>query len=88
MQCLAGGLNIRWPDVPLDQEARLHNHQDRRGQGVPFARQSARQDCRRRAAARLGIMTCGKSYMDVRQALHISASTKPRRNASGCASTR
>ncbi len=22
----AGGLNIRWPDAPLDQEARLHNH--------------------------------------------------------------
>jgi len=21
-----GGLSIRWPDVPLDQEARLHNH--------------------------------------------------------------
>ena len=25
-RCLPGGLNIRWPDLPLEQEARLHTY--------------------------------------------------------------
>ena len=63
-----GGLNIRWPDQPLDQEARLHNHK------IEAARAFARANALDRMVvdapnARLGIMTCGKSYMDVRQAL-------------------
>ena len=32
----AGGLNIRWPDPPLAQEARLHDY--KRFAGVAFAR--------------------------------------------------
>jgi indolepyruvate ferredoxin oxidoreductase len=64
----AGGLNIRWPDQPLDQEARLHRHK----------LDAARAFCRANRLdqvvldapdAKLGIVTCGKSYMDVRQAL-------------------
>lgn len=63
-----GGLNIRWPDDPLSQERRLHewkleavkaytraNRLDRIIMGGP--------------QRRLGIITCGKSYLDVRQAL-------------------
>jgi indolepyruvate ferredoxin oxidoreductase len=63
-----GGLSIRWPDVPLDQEARLHNHK------IDAVRAFARANHLDRVVvdspdARLGIVTCGKSYMDVRQAL-------------------
>jgi indolepyruvate ferredoxin oxidoreductase len=63
-----GGLNIRWPDPPLDQEHRLHkyklyaalafaraNRLDRMVIDSPFPR--------------FGIVTTGKSYLDVRQAL-------------------
>ncbi len=63
-----GGLNIRWPDAPLDQEARLHRYK------LDAARAFARANGLDRTVidaphARLGIVTCGKSYMDVRQAL-------------------
>jgi len=63
-----GGLSIRWPDVPLEQEARLHNHK------IDAVRAFARANKLDRVVvdapgARLGIVTCGKSYMDVRQAL-------------------
>jgi indolepyruvate ferredoxin oxidoreductase len=63
-----GGLSIRWPDVPLEQEARLHNHK------IDAVRAFARANQLDRVVvdapnARLGIVTCGKSYMDVRQAL-------------------
>ncbi len=63
-----GGLNIRWPDLPLDQEARLHTHK------LEAAKAFARVNGLDRVVmdspdAKLGIATCGKSYMDVRQAL-------------------
>ncbi|PWT76837.1 MAG: indolepyruvate ferredoxin oxidoreductase family protein, partial [Proteobacteria bacterium] len=63
-----GGLNIRWPDQPLEQEARLHNHK------IEAAKAFARANALDRIVvdaptARLGIITCGKSYLDVRQAL-------------------
>jgi indolepyruvate ferredoxin oxidoreductase len=63
-----GGLNIRWPDQPLDQEARLHRHK------VDAARAFARANKLDKVVidtpdAKLGIVTCGKSYMDVRQAM-------------------
>ena len=63
-----GGLNIRWPDVPLDQEARLHNLKIDAVKAFVRANQLDKivVDA---PAARLGIMTCGKSYMDVRQSL-------------------
>ncbi len=63
-----GGLNIRWPDMPLDQEARLHEH--KLYAALAFARANGLNrtiiDGPKR---RLGIVTCGKSYLDVRQAL-------------------
>ncbi len=64
----AGGLNIRWPDTPQEQERRLHNHK------LPAALAFARANRLDRVALggprrRLGIVTTGKSYLDVRQAL-------------------
>jgi indolepyruvate ferredoxin oxidoreductase len=63
-----GGVHIRFPDPPLDQEARLHNVK------IDAARAFARANGLDKVVidapdARIGIVTCGKSYMDVRQAL-------------------
>ncbi|WP_425608265.1 indolepyruvate ferredoxin oxidoreductase family protein [Thermomonas flagellata] len=63
-----GGLNIRWPDPPLEQEMRLHRY------AVVAAQAFARANRIDRVvidapAARLGIVTTGKSYLDVLQAL-------------------
>ena len=64
----AGGLNIRWPDPPLDQEMRLHQYAVKAA--IAFARANRIDktifDSPR---ARLGIVTTGKSYLDVLQAL-------------------
>jgi len=63
-----GGLNIRWPDPPLEQEMRLHQY------AVKAAQAFARANNIDRVVidspdARLGIITTGKSYLDVLQAL-------------------
>jgi indolepyruvate ferredoxin oxidoreductase len=63
-----GGLNIRWPDPPLEQERRLH------GPKMAAVAAFARANRIDRLifdppAARLGIMATGKAYLDVRQAL-------------------
>ena len=63
-----GGLNIRWPDPPLNQEMRLHMY------AVKAAQAFARANGIDRVVfdspnARLGIATTGKSYLDVLQAL-------------------
>ncbi|MDB6164220.1 MAG: indolepyruvate ferredoxin oxidoreductase, partial [Xanthomonadaceae bacterium] len=65
-----GGLNIRWPDPPLDQEMRLHMY------AVKAAQAFARANTIDRVVmdsphARLGIVTTGKSYLDVLQALDV-----------------
>ncbi len=64
----AGVLNIRWPDPPLEQEARLHRWK------LPAAVAFARANRLDRVVfdspqPRFGIVTTGKSYLDVRQAL-------------------
>ena len=64
----ADGLNIRWPDDRLEQEARLHRYKVYAA--IAFAR--ANKLDRRMIDSpkrRFGIVTCGKSYLDVRQAL-------------------
>ncbi|MFZ5662630.1 MAG: indolepyruvate ferredoxin oxidoreductase family protein [Pseudomonadota bacterium] len=63
-----GGLNIRWPDPPLEQEMRLHQY------AVKAAQAFARANRIDRIVIdspnpRLGIITTGKSYLDVLQAL-------------------
>ncbi len=63
-----GGLNIRWPDDRMEQEERLHHYKVYAA--LAFARANkldkALIDGPKR---RLGIVTAGKSYLDVRQAL-------------------
>jgi indolepyruvate ferredoxin oxidoreductase len=62
-----GGLNIRWPDSPLEQEFRLHKW--KLYAALAFARANKLDriviDSPR---PRFGIITTGKSYLDVRQA--------------------
>ncbi len=65
-----GGLNIRWPDPPLAQEQRLLEHK------LYAALAYARANRLDRIVldspkARIGIITSGKSYLDVCQALKI-----------------
>ena len=67
-QMPAGGLNIRWPDTPLEQEARL----------LDYKLYAALAYCRANKLnhtvvdspnARFGIVASGKAYLDTRQAL-------------------
>ena len=62
------GLNIRWPDKPLAQEERLHRY--KLSAALAFVRAN-RLDrlVLDSPSPRLGIVTTGKSYLDVRQAL-------------------
>ncbi len=63
-----GGLNIRRPDPPLDQEKRLHG--PRMAAVAAFARANTLDRVMiEPRAPRLGIATAGKSYLDVREAL-------------------
>ncbi|MFT3790613.1 MAG: indolepyruvate ferredoxin oxidoreductase family protein [Rudaea sp.] len=64
----ADGLNIRWPDPPLNQEMRLHQYAVQASQAFARANRIDRivVDSPK---ARLGIVTTGKSYLDVLQAL-------------------
>jgi indolepyruvate ferredoxin oxidoreductase len=63
-----GGLGIRWPDPPLDQEARLMDYKWYAALAYTRANGLNRivMDSPR---ARFGIMAAGKAYLDTRQAL-------------------
>ena len=62
-----GGLNIRWPDDRLVQEERLLHH--KLYAALAYARANRlNQLVIDSPNPRLGIITCGKSYLDVRQA--------------------
>lgn len=63
-----GGLNIRWPDPPLNQEMRLHQYAVKAAQAFARANRIDRLVIDS-PNARLGIITTGKSYLDVLQAL-------------------
>ena len=67
-RCPTGGLNIRWPDPPLEQEDRLHDTSSMRRCAFAGANRLDRIviDV---PTPRFGIVTTGKSYLDVRQAL-------------------
>jgi indolepyruvate ferredoxin oxidoreductase len=63
-----GGLHIRWPDKPLDQELRLMRH--KLYAALAFARANRLNRVVIDAPdPRLGIVTTGKAYLDVMQAL-------------------
>ncbi|QCG95850.1 indolepyruvate ferredoxin oxidoreductase family protein [Azospirillum sp. TSA2s] len=63
-----GGLNIRWPDPPLEQEHRLMKH--KLYAALAFARaNNLDRVVIDSPCPRFGIVTTGKSYLDVRQAL-------------------
>ncbi|MBT5038648.1 MAG: indolepyruvate ferredoxin oxidoreductase family protein, partial [Rhodospirillaceae bacterium] len=63
-----GGLNIRWPDPPLVQEARLHD--DKLDAARAFVRANKLDKVISDGPGRrFGIVTAGKAYLDVRQAL-------------------
>jgi indolepyruvate ferredoxin oxidoreductase len=63
-----GGVNIRWPDAPMDQELRLQR--DKVYAALAYARVNRLNRITIDSAKpRLGIIASGKSYLDVRQAL-------------------
>jgi indolepyruvate ferredoxin oxidoreductase len=66
----AGGLGIRWPDPPLELERRLHGP---KMQAIAAFARANRIDWPvwNRPGARVGIVTTGKAYLDVRQALEL-----------------
>ncbi|MFA7291101.1 MAG: indolepyruvate ferredoxin oxidoreductase family protein [Rhodocyclaceae bacterium] len=66
-----GGLNIRWPDDRHEQERRLLHHKLYAALAYARANQLNRiviDSTTPGTPARLGIITAGKSYLDVRQA--------------------
>ncbi|MFT5532531.1 MAG: indolepyruvate ferredoxin oxidoreductase [Burkholderiaceae bacterium] len=64
----ADGLNIRWPDAVLDQEARMNNF--KWYAALAYARANKLNKIIWDSPhARIGIITAGKSYLDTRQAL-------------------
>ena len=64
----AGGLNIRWPDAPLEQEKRLRLYKLEAAKAFVRANGLDKHIFATKKP-RFGIVTCGKSYHDVRQAL-------------------
>ena len=67
------GINARWPDKPMQQEARLHTYKLKAAEAFCRANKLDKtvidSPKARLGKARLGIVTTGKSYMDVLQAL-------------------
>src|SRR5258707_510181 len=63
-----GGLNIRWPDPPLEQEWRLHGPKMAAVAAFARANQLDRVVLDGKPA-RFGIAATGKAYLDLRQAL-------------------
>jgi indolepyruvate ferredoxin oxidoreductase len=63
-----GGLSIRWPDPPLEQERRLHGPKMAAVAAFARANQLDRVVLDSKPA-RLGIVAAGKAYLDLRQAM-------------------
>ena len=64
-----GGLHIRWPDAPLEQEARLMDY--KWYAALAYVRANKlNHDVIRTAHDRFGIIASGKAYNDTRQALN------------------
>ncbi len=78
----ADGVHARWPDKALDQELRLNKYK------IYAAREFARVNGLNKVVldspnARLGIMTTGKAYLDVMQALEDLGIDEERASAIG-----
>ena len=68
-QMPAGGLHIRWPDAPLEQEARLINH--KWYAALAYVRANRlNHNVFETKHDRFGLIASGKAYNDTRQALH------------------
>ncbi|GIX24008.1 MAG: indolepyruvate ferredoxin oxidoreductase [Caldimonas sp.] len=64
-----GGVHIRWPDAPLEQEARLMNY--KWYAALAYVRANRlNHTVIDSPHARLGLIASGKAYNDTRQALH------------------
>lgn len=63
-----GGLNIRWPDVALEQEKRILDYRLPAAQAFVRANKIDKEVIAA-PKRKIGIITTGKSYLDVRQAL-------------------
>ncbi len=64
-----GGLHIRWPDAPLEQEARLMDH--KWYAALAYVRANKlNHNVIEGTNDRFGIIASGKAYNDTRQALH------------------
>jgi len=65
----AGGLHIRWPDAPLEQEARLMDH--KWYAALAYVRANRlNHNVIEGPNDRFGLIASGKAYNDTRQALH------------------
>src|SRR6185312_12314362 len=65
----AGGVHIRWPDAPLEQEARLMNY--KWYAALAYIRANRlNHDVVSGPNDRYGIIASGKAWNDTRQALH------------------
>jgi len=78
-----GGLNIRTPDGILEQEARLQDHKRDAVVAWIAANKINKTITSGGADPKIGIITAGKSYLDVRQALDELGIDEPRCNALG-----
>ncbi len=63
------GVHIRWPDPQLAQERRMQAHKVYAAQAYARSNGLNRLVFGRDGPAHLGIIACGKAYLDVRQAL-------------------
>ncbi len=77
-----GGLHLRWPDPPMEQEDRLYRFK------IPAAAAFARANAFDRLIwdpprPRLGLVASGKTYRDVREALSMLGMDEPQARALG-----
>lgn len=63
-----GGINIRWPDTPLEQEKRLRLYKLEAAKAFVKSN-SLDKTIFKGPQPRLGLVTCGKTFHDTRQAL-------------------
>lgn len=77
-----GGLNLRWPDAPVDQERRMHDYKIK---AVPAFVKANNLNKRiwESARARIGFIAVGKGYLELRQALEDLGITEKEANNLG-----